>query len=310
MPFAPAPHLAALIWTAPLAFFGLALLALPVIAHLLNRRARQRVVFPTILLLQASKASQSQLFRLRRWLLLALRCLAVAAVVAAFAGPLWTERPAAAAVVQAEGASVVVLLDRSASANQRIGGVRLTQTLKASGLRVLDELEAGRDRANLVLVDAHPQPAFEAMTTNLPAVRQQLEQAETLPEPADWVEAIALAGSLLADQAGDRRLVIVSDLQATNWRPTLNQLVRASPLPEGVEVTVVPPSEGAAANVSLSKPTLQPQAPVVGAAAQVRVDVRNHASAPVVRSVTLEVDGRAVDRQDVQLDPDRATSVL
>ncbi|MEM6551098.1 MAG: BatA domain-containing protein [Planctomycetota bacterium] len=310
MHFATVPQLAALIWTAPLAFFGLALLALPVIAHLLNRRAKQRVVFPTIMMLQASKASQSQLFRLRRWLLLMLRCLAVVAVVLAFAGPLWTQRPAAAAVVQAEGASVVVLLDASASTTQRVGGVGLMQTLRASGLRVLDELEAGRDRANVVVVDAQPTAAFEAMTTNLAAVRQQVEQAASVPERADWLRAIAVAGSLLADQGGDRRVVIVSDLQAANWRPALVELARANPLPEGVEVTVVPPSGGATGNVSLGGVTLQPYTPVVGGRGQVRVAVRNHATTPVVRGVTLEVDGRAVDRRDVELAAERGAGVV
>ena len=69
--------LAVISLTTPVMLGGLTLLALPVLAHLLNRKARRRLIFPTIVYLEASAASQSQLFKLRRWLLLLLRALAV-----------------------------------------------------------------------------------------------------------------------------------------------------------------------------------------------------------------------------------------
>ena len=60
------PLLAVFTFAAPALFGGLALLALPLIAHLLHRRTRQRIVFPTVMFLQQSTASQSRLFKLRR----------------------------------------------------------------------------------------------------------------------------------------------------------------------------------------------------------------------------------------------------
>src|SRR5579863_5059373 len=77
--------------TTPAMLGGMALLSLPVIAHLLNRRARRAVVFPTLQLLRASMATQSWLYRLRRWILLCLRCLAAAMIVFAFCRPVWLD---------------------------------------------------------------------------------------------------------------------------------------------------------------------------------------------------------------------------
>ena len=83
---------AALSFTTPLMLAGTAAVGVPILAHLLNRRTRRRIVFPTVRLLVQSSASQSRLFRLRRWILLVLRCLAVALLAWAFSRPVWLER--------------------------------------------------------------------------------------------------------------------------------------------------------------------------------------------------------------------------
>ena len=72
---------------APAMLAGIAAVALPIAAHLMSRRTRQRLIFPTIRLLAESKATQSSLYRIRRWVLLILRCLAVVLVAMAFAMP-------------------------------------------------------------------------------------------------------------------------------------------------------------------------------------------------------------------------------
>lgn len=124
--------------TAPVMLGGLALLALPIAAHLLNRRAQRRVVFPSIALLAATRASQSQLFKLRRLLLLLLRCAIVAMIVLAFVQPTWIGPEAAAAPDGADSATVVVL-DASASTAQRVGGVAAIELMRAAGARALED---------------------------------------------------------------------------------------------------------------------------------------------------------------------------
>ena len=132
------PLLAILSLTTPLMLGGLVLLSLPLLAHLLNRHARRTVVFPTIRLLQASAATQSKLFKLRRLILLSLRLLLVALVVFAFARPVWFSSQSQAAA-QDGSAGVVLLVDTSLSAGQSTTGVPLLQSLQAAAGRVPSE---------------------------------------------------------------------------------------------------------------------------------------------------------------------------
>ena len=61
----------------PLFLFGLAAASLPVLIHLLNRRRLKRIRFPAVRFILLSQKRISRSYRLRHWLLLALRTLAV-----------------------------------------------------------------------------------------------------------------------------------------------------------------------------------------------------------------------------------------
>jgi aerotolerance regulator-like protein len=113
--------LAAITLAASAFALGLGLIVLPIVAHLLHRRTRRRFVFPSVELLAATSASQSSVFRLRRWWLLLLRCLAVLAIVLAFMRPMWLSAEAQQAA--GRGAAVVIILDASASTGQLHDGV-------------------------------------------------------------------------------------------------------------------------------------------------------------------------------------------
>ena len=113
-------HFALISLTTPLMIGGAALVMLPIIAHLLNRHSRRIIVFPTIALLQASAANQSKLFKLRRWMLLALRCLLVLLLVLAFSRPVYFQSETSAAAV-GETHAVVLLIDTSLSTRQQRG---------------------------------------------------------------------------------------------------------------------------------------------------------------------------------------------
>ncbi|MEM9883802.1 MAG: BatA domain-containing protein, partial [Planctomycetota bacterium] len=120
--------LAFLSLTTPAMLWGAALVAGPVAAHLLTRRARRRVVFPSVALLASAAAGSASGYRLRRWVLLLLRCLVVLAVVAAFVRPLWTGvRGNGSAAAGGSGAGTsggvaeVVVLDLGVSTTRVLG---------------------------------------------------------------------------------------------------------------------------------------------------------------------------------------------
>src|SRR5687768_4287377 len=97
----------ALLWALPLA-------GVPILLHLLSRRRARKVVFSDLALLRRVQARALPRTRLRQWLLVAARCLAILGLIAAYAGPVLHggAGPGAAA---AEGVDLAVLVDVSYS---------------------------------------------------------------------------------------------------------------------------------------------------------------------------------------------------
>ena len=99
---------------APLFFLGLAALAVPVVIHLTQREKKMVQRFPSLMFVRRIPYQTVRRRKLRDLGLLAIRLLALALIIAAFARPfLW--RPNAAAVMGPGAREVVVLLDRSYS---------------------------------------------------------------------------------------------------------------------------------------------------------------------------------------------------
>src|SRR3954466_13269438 len=99
---------------APAFLAGLAAVAVPVIIHLINRERKVVVEFPSLMFLQRIPYRSVRRQKLRHLLLLLLRCLALALLVAAFARPFFEKRrPVTSGSTGAR--EVVVLLDRSSS---------------------------------------------------------------------------------------------------------------------------------------------------------------------------------------------------
>ncbi len=292
--------LAGISFLSPVMLWGGALVSLPIAAHLLTRRTRRRIVFPTVRLLSESSASTSKLYRLRRWLVLLLRCLAVAAIILAFTRPVWTgpgERPATAG----RGAAVVILLDASASTARHSGGVRLADSIRAVAERTLNSLRNGTDRVGVVYATAQPRTAFPELSSNLRVIREELQRLKPTHERANFPEAIALAARLLEPHPGQRRLVILSDMQRSNWADVTLQGARGAVLPAGTLVTILPVGAGESENVCLSNPRAMPVRPIADQPVKLAVHVTNYS--PRERSIKVEatLGGRQIGTRKVTL---------
>src|ERR1043166_7895427 len=100
------------------AFLGaLAAIAVPVLIHLINRERKVVVEFPSLMFLQKIPYRSVRRQKIRHLLLLILRCLALALLVAAFARPFFQRKQAAIGTSGAR--EVVILLDRSSSMGYR-----------------------------------------------------------------------------------------------------------------------------------------------------------------------------------------------
>ncbi len=291
---------AAISLLAPAMLGGLVMVALPIIAHLLTRRIRRRIVFPSIALLTKTAASSASILRLRRLILLAVRTLAVAAIVLAFAWPAWFG-PGAIARPGASHA-VVFVLDNSASTRQIVQGRSVADFLRTRAADMLEQLRPGRDVANVVYAEAEASAEFGNLSTNLEALAAAMREREPTYGRADLHGALHLAGAMLKEHAGPRRLIVLTDGQRTAWEDGLAAPDRlASALPRDVEVTVIAPEEAAPANVSLAAPRWTPARPSAGRPARLSVELTNRSGADQTRTVRGVVGGQTASFAPVRI---------
>ncbi|MDE2827481.1 MAG: BatA domain-containing protein, partial [Bacteroidota bacterium] len=111
----------------PLILFGLIAAAIPLLVYLFNFRRPQRLDYSSLALLHALQRTTLQRIRIRNWLLLLLRTLALCVLVIAFARPTLTDS-AGTRFFGRSSMSAVLALDASLSMMQRDSdGTRLEQ---------------------------------------------------------------------------------------------------------------------------------------------------------------------------------------
>lgn len=286
-------------WTTPLMIAGLGLLALPLIAHILNRMARDRFIIPTIRFLQQSAAQQNKFLNLKRWLLLLLRCLAVALIVFAFARPVWWKGETAGNPT--ESVALAVVIDASLSTSRQVGNSTLFNNILAAAERSIDQLEPGRDVATVVVAKRTPSALVRKLSPNLPGLKNQLTHISGSYERADLEAAISEASRQLARHSGRKMLAIISDLQQSNWNEVLDQSKSNITIPEKTEINFVKLNIPVAGNISLSEATCSPADPIAGQPIQLAVRVTNYSDSIAQVPVKLLNGNSQLDEQTVQV---------
>ena len=97
----------------PAFLWAAAAISIPIIVHLFNFRKPKRMLFSNVAFVREVNRSVVRRMRLRQWLLLLVRCLAILALVAMFAGPVWKSN--ASDITSNAAKSVLILIDNSPS---------------------------------------------------------------------------------------------------------------------------------------------------------------------------------------------------
>ena len=292
----------------PLAFLtpwflaGLALLAVPIAVHLINRERKQPVAFPSLMFLRQVPHRSVRRRRLRHLALFALRCLAIVLLAAAFARP-FVGRAGAGPGGGLDGREVVILLDRSYSMGAGDRWVRAT----AAARRVVDAL-APQDRATLVLFDEQPATVVQA-TADRTSLGAALGAVRVGSGATRYDPALALAAQVLATSRLPRReAVLVTDFQRGGWRGSDEARLPAGTALATVDVGAAT-REGAgnvavtgvdlARDVQAGRERVAPTARLVNAGDSEPRDV----------VAELEINGRVVESKSARVEPNGAASV-
>ncbi len=255
-----------------------ALIAVPVLAHLFAKARPREFPFPSLQWLRQVERKTTNLRKPKDWLLLLLRTLAVAAIIAAFLQPLLF----IGAQLTAANArkTLVLVVDRSASMGYVEQGrsrfVRATaqaeDVLKGAGSQTL---------ANVIWLDAGPDAEFPDPAVNVNALRDSLRRAQVTQEPGEVNESIRIALEQLGRGEGAKELYVISDFQSSAWKQA------ALSIPPNVKLLTLPVATTEAANAALTSLVVQPERPVSGTEARILCRVRNFSGAEAKTSVQL-----------------------
>ncbi|QOV89698.1 BatA domain-containing protein [Humisphaera borealis] len=275
------------------ALWALPLAGLPVLLHLLFRRKSQVVPFPTLRFVRASMQQTAARKKIRRWLLLLLRAVALLALIWAVAQPalmpsdVWASRGG-------NSAAAVIVVDTSYSMQLAADG----STLAGRADRTVRELLAGQLRGmKVAILRSQAAPADLADTTELQS-QETFRDAATIqwsappPQPAvtPLADRVELAARLLAQQpVDDRWLIVVSDFQN-------REFPRAIPEPNGVRMVLIDLHPDDVRSASIASVRLNPEQPTPGLISEAVIDVAGRprdARQVNVVSRSLDLEGGA-----------------
>ena len=196
----------------PWMLIALPLMAIPLIVHLVNQRRFQTIPWAAMMfLLQASKMS-SGYTKLRQWLILAMRTLAIASLI------FFTSRPLASGLIgllgNKSGEVAVVLIDRSPSMRQVLPGSGLTK-LESAMLQLSSTIETlGVQR--VVVFDTATEKPLEyetpsAMTSDPALVSNDV----TCDMPGLLERALTYIKN---NRFGNTNIWVCSDLRESDWK--------------------------------------------------------------------------------------------
>ena len=191
---------------APLFLLGLASLAVPVIIHMIQRERKEVVEFPSLMFIRKIPFHSFRRQRIRNWLLLLLRCAAIALLIAAFTRPFF--RTAALAAVTSTAREVVVLLDRSYS----MGYGDRWERAKAAASEVVTQL-GPEDRATIIFFDSGAEAGPRSITDRA-SLLGLIDGAEVGSGTTRYGPALKLAEGIFEDSdLPQLEAVLVSDFQ-------------------------------------------------------------------------------------------------
>ena len=284
---------------APLFFAALAALSVPVLIHMIQRQRTEVIEFPSLMFVRKIPFHSLRRQRIRHWLLLLLRCAALALLIAAFTRPFF--RSAALAAVGGGSREVVILVDRSYS----MGYDGRWERARDAARGVVRDLGAD-DQATIIFFDSGAESGARS-TTDRASQLAAIDAAELGAGTTRFGPALQLAQGILEDS--DQPLLevaLISDFQRVGVDSAANTL-----LPPGTVLIPISVSEDeAVANVSVAGASVQRDLFSGRERAAVTARLANRGNETVENlRVSLELNERELESLSVTIEPNSPATV-
>lgn len=294
----------------PAFLFGALATSVPVIIHLIYRRRALVHRFPAVRFLLLADQRTARKFRLRQWLLLALRMLVILLLALLLARPHLTHQDAQASTMLPAQA-MVLLIDNSLSMQYLDGETSRLQHAKAVAAGLLQALRP-QDRAVVIPLlqrrDATATPLFLSAEQN--TLTTQLAAIQPSHAAVDMANTLQQAFTLLQESpVALRRIVLLSDFTVHGWENF--HLTQLSAIPEHVQLHFI--RLGAAqrdANILVESVQLGNAPFIAGSPIEVTVSIRNFSDKAVTNMrAELFIGHTKAGEQLVDLGPDERVAV-
>ncbi|HTE07022.1 MAG TPA: BatA domain-containing protein, partial [Planctomycetota bacterium] len=290
---------------------GAALVGVPILIHLLNRRRFVIVPFAAMRFLQAAFARRRRRLRMESLLLLLLRCLIVLLAALAMALP-FVPDDSPLALVSGGRRELVCIVDRSGSMGRQVApGTSADDRVLESLRRRLGKLSDARGDA-VTLLSMGSGPALLAPIGAPPSVALAALD-NPLPPPGGVADLVA-AARLLKDRVRPERpgrldVLVLTDLQRLTWLgagQALGGLFAGVFEQGGGTLRIVPAVAEEQQPVNLGVQSLVTESPLMRAREPITFTATVHNWSQTSRA-TVEgsflLDGVQVDRQRLELAP-------
>ena len=196
----------------PLALIALPLIAVPILIHLINQYRHRTIPWAAMMFLMRAKRMRKGMARLRHFLILLMRVLAVAALIFVVSRPLsggWL-----GSIGMSKPDATLILLDRSASMEMR--DLQTGQSKRSAALQKLAELlEQGDYGTHLILIDS---ASGQLQAVDSPKALLDIPIAGPSATSADIPGMLASTLAYLnANESGRVDVWICSDLNENDW---------------------------------------------------------------------------------------------
>ena len=285
----------------PFLLFAALGIALPILAHLLNRHQVKRTDWAAMQFLNRNVRVRSRQLRLRDLLLLILRCLALLFLVFALSRPIWQGGNGSWFSGEAR-AGVVLAIDSSFSMEHGPeGATRFNRALDQA--RVIGEQLLPGDPVSIILLGGEDEVIARNMAFDPDRFEALLQKAKPVPAGMDLDRVPKRLKELLGDMdAPQKEAYFITDAQGWDWqRASSNFQTALSDLREESQVFFVPVL-GAAANLAVTNFELVSGTLRKGTTARYQATVRNCGDEPVSAvEVKCRVEGVQIDTKTIPL---------
>ncbi|QDT75972.1 BatA domain-containing protein [Lacipirellula limnantheis] len=246
----------------PLLLGGIALIAIPVVLHLVMRQQPRELTFPALRFVKQRRDSNRRKMKLRHWLLLALRCLLIAGLAIALARPTFK----GTGLHGKDGAPLAVnlVIDNSLRMEYVQANESRLEKAKKTALELVEKLP---EDATVAVCDLGR--AAHGYAPDLSAATSRLQNLRPTAEARPLVDGVLESIKLAAEQEDRRQEVFVfTDLSQGAWNDEglkeINNALSAAPDVRIyiVDVGVADPKNSSLGELQVRRSVLRPGEPL------------------------------------------------